>query len=110
VRLSGGQRQRIAIARALIRNPAIWILDEAASALDQATEAAINKTLKKVSQGRTVISVTHRLASVADSDMIYVLDHGGLVEHGTHHALLQRHGLYTKLWESQGIPQAAAWA
>ncbi len=110
VRLSGGQRQRIAIARALIRNPAIWILDEAASALDQATEAAINKTLKKVSQGRTVISVTHRLASVADSDMIYVLNHGSLVEHGTHHALLQRHGLYTKLWQSQGVPQAAAWA
>jgi len=110
VRLSGGQRQRIAIARALIRNPAIWILDEAASALDQATEAAINRTLKKVSQGRTVISVTHRLASAADSDMIYVLNHGSLVEHGTHHALLQRHGLYTKLWESQGVPQAAAWA
>jgi ATP-binding cassette subfamily B protein len=108
VRLSGGQRQRIAIARALIRNPAIWILDEAASALDQATEAAINKTLKKVSQGRTVISVTHRLASAADSDMIYVLNHGSLVEHGTHHALLQRHGLYSKLWESQGVPQAAA--
>src|SRR5262245_9957608 len=109
-RLSGGQRQRIAIAHALIRNPAIWILDEAASALDQATEAAINMTLKKVSQGRTVISVTHRLASVADSDMIYVLNQGSLVEHGTHYALLQRRGLYSKLWESQGVPQATAWA
>lgn len=102
VRLSGGQRQRIAIARALIRNPAILILDEAASALDQATEAAINKTLKKVSQGRTVVSVTHRLTSVAHSDMIYVLNHGRLVEQGTHDALLQRHGLYSKLWQSQG--------
>jgi len=102
VRLSGGQRQRIAIARALIRNPAILILDEAASALDQATEAAINQTLKKVAQGRTVVTVTHRLASVADSDMIYVLDNGRLVEQGTHHTLLQRHGLYSKLWQSQG--------
>jgi ATP-binding cassette subfamily B protein len=102
VRLSGGQRQRIAIARALVRNPAILILDEAASALDQTTEAAINKTLKKVSQGRTVISVTHRLTSVTDSDMIYVLDHGCLVEQGTHHTLRQRHGLYSSLWQSQG--------
>ena len=107
VRLSGGQRQRIAIARALIRNPAILVLDEAASALDQATEAAINKTLKKVSQGRTVISVTHRLTSITDSDIIYVLNHGRLVEQGTHHTLLQRHGLYSKLWLSQGDTQAA---
>jgi ABC-type enterochelin transport system ATPase subunit len=75
---------------------------DAGSALDQATEAAINKTLKKVSQGRTVISVTHRLASVADSDIIYVLNHGRLVEQGTHHTRLQRHGLYSKLWRSQG--------
>ena len=102
VRLSGGQRQRIAIARALVRNPTILILDEAASALDQATEAAINKTLKKVSQGRTVISVTHRLTSVVDSDIIYVLNRGRLVEQGTHPTLLQRHGLYSKLWRSQG--------
>ncbi len=107
VRLSGGQRQRIAIARALIRNPAILVLDEAASALDQATEAAINKTLKKVSQGRTVISVTHRLTSITDSDIIYVLNRGRLVEQGTHHTLLQRHGLYSKLWLSQGDTQAA---
>ena len=110
VRLSGGQRQRIAMARALIRNPAILILDEAASALDQATEAAIHKTLKKVSQGRTVISVTHRLTSVVDSDTIYVLNQGRLVEQGTHHALLQRHGLYSKLWRSQGNTQGAVLA
>lgn len=102
VRLSGGQRQRIAIARALIRNPAILILDEAASALDQATEAAINKTLKKVSHGRTVITVTHRLASVVNSDMIYVLNNGRLVEQGIHDVLLQHRGLYRKLWQSQG--------
>ena len=110
VRLSGGQRQRIAMARALVRNPAILILDEAASALDQATEAAINRTLKKVSQGRTVISVTHRLTSVTDSDMIYVLNHGRLVEQGTHHTLLQRHGLYNKLWRSQEDTKSAALA
>jgi ATP-binding cassette subfamily B protein len=107
VRLSGGQRQRIAMARALVRNPAILILDEAASALDQATEAAIHETLKKVSQGRTVISVTHRLTSIVDSDIIYVLNHGRLVEQGTHHTLLQRHGLYSKLWRSQGDTKAA---
>jgi len=101
VRLSGGQRQRIAMARALVRNPAILILDEAASALDQATEAAINRTLNKVSQGRTVISVTHRLTSITDSDIIYVLNQGRLVEQGTHHTLLQHNGLYNELWRSQ---------
>jgi ATP-binding cassette subfamily B protein len=110
VRLSGGQRQRIAIARALVRNPAILILDEAASALDQGTEAAINRTLNKVSQGRTVISVTHRLTSVTNSDMIYVLNHGRLVEQGTHHTLLQHQGLYRTLWRSQEDTKTAVLA
>ncbi len=104
VRLSGGQRQRIAIARALIRNPEILILDEAASALDQVTAAAIHQTLHNVARGRTVISVTHRLASVVDHDAIYVFNHGRIVEQGTHDVLLQRNGLYRKLWQSQERP------
>ena len=106
----GDSASALPLARALVRNPAILILDEAASALDQATEAAIHKTLKKVSQGRTVISVTHRLTSIVDSDIIYVLNHGRLVEQGTHHTLLQHHGLYSKLWQSQGDTKAAVLA
>jgi ATP-binding cassette subfamily B protein len=101
-RLSGGQRQRMAIARAIIRNPAILLLDEATSALDSRTEAAINATLSRVGRGRTTISVTHRLASVVNADRIYVFDQGTLMEQGTHSELLQREGLYAQLWREQG--------
>ncbi len=104
-RLSGGQRQRIAIARAIIRNPAILLLDEATSALDQSTEAAINATLEKISSGRTVVFVTHRLTSVVDADQIVVLDRGKLVESGTHEELLRKRGLYSQLWRKQGGKQ-----
>ncbi len=99
--LSGGQRQRVAIARAILRNPALLLLDEATSALDPATEAAINATLQRVSAGRTTISVTHRLASVVNADLIVVLDAGRLVEQGTHTQLLQAGGLYARLWDEQ---------
>ena len=99
--LSGGQRQRIAIARAIVRNPAILILDEATSALDQTTEAAINSTLRKIGAGRTVIAVTHRLASTADADKVVVLDRGKLVEAGTHAELLARKGVFNELWRKQ---------
>lgn len=99
--LSGGQRQRIAIARAIIRDPAILILDEATSSLDQATEAAIAATLQRLAKRRTVISVTHRLTSVVNADRIFVLDGGKLIEAGTHQDLLQRHGLYSKIWQKQ---------
>ena len=101
-RLSGGQRQRMAIARAILRNPAILVLDEATSALDPRTEAAINETLSRIGHGRTTISVTHRLSSVVNADRIYVLDRGSLVEDGTHDELLQREGLYAQLWQEQG--------
>jgi ABC-type multidrug transport system fused ATPase/permease subunit len=101
-RLSGGQRQRIAIARAIVRNPAILLLDEATSALDPATEAAINTTLNRLSRGRTTIFVTHRLSSVVTADMIYVLDRGRMVEHGRHNELLARGGVYAHLWQQQG--------
>ncbi|MGL4240951.1 MAG: ABC transporter ATP-binding protein [Beijerinckiaceae bacterium] len=99
--VSGGQRQRMAIARALVRNPAILLLDEATSALDQTTERSITRTLNKVAKGRTVISVTHRLTSVVDMDAVYVLEKGKLAEHGTHAELLKKKGLYYRLWQDQ---------
>ncbi len=99
--LSGGQRQRIAIARAILRAPAILVLDEATSALDPGTEAAINATLARLGKGRTVISVTHRLRVASEADQIFVLQDGALVEDGTHHALLAQAGLYRQLWQKQ---------
>ncbi len=100
-RLSGGQRQRLAIARAILRNPAILLLDEATSALDPHTEAAINATLSRLAHGRTTISVTHRLSSAVHADRIYAFDRGELREQGTHAELLQRGGLYAQLWREQ---------
>jgi ATP-binding cassette subfamily B protein len=100
-RLSGGQRQRIAVARALVRDPAILVLDEATSALDPATEEAINRTLAGLSKGRTVLSVTHRLRSVQNCDRIFVMEQGHLVEQGSHAELLQARGIYQQLWQKQ---------
>lgn len=99
--MSGGQRQRIAIARALVRDPAILLLDEATSALDQTTEAAINRTLKRIAGGRTVIFITHRLTSVTDMDEIIVLNGGKVAQRGKHAELLTQRGLYRKLWDDQ---------
>jgi ATP-binding cassette subfamily B protein len=99
--LSGGQRQRIALARALVRDPAILVLDEATSALDPATEAAFVDTLRHLSRDRTVISVTHRLSSATDADSIIVLEGGRVCEQGTHEDLLRRAGVYHHLWDQQ---------
>jgi ATP-binding cassette subfamily B protein len=99
--LSGGQRQRIAIARALLRDPRVLVLDEATSALDAATETSINKMLERVAKGRTVVSVTHRLASIVTMDRIFVMDRGRVVEQGRHDQLLALGGVYTRLWEKQ---------
>jgi ATP-binding cassette subfamily B protein len=105
--LSGGQRQRLAIARALLRNPAILLLDEATSALDPETEAQIQATLARVTKGLTTIMVTHRLSSAANAEQIFVLDRGLLVEQGTHAELLAARGLYARLYEEQqGAAQA----
>ncbi len=100
-RLSGGQRQRVAIARALVRNPKLLLLDEATSALDPQTEAAVNATLQRVGQDRTVLSVTHRLDAVVHADRILVFDRGQLIEQGTHAELLGQDGLYAQLWSQQ---------
>lgn len=99
--LSGGQRQRIAIARALVRNPSVLLLDEATSALDQTTEAAINRTLRKVAKDHTMIFSTHRLTSVVDMDEIIVMNEGQVIERGSHRALLSAGGVYCKLWADQ---------
>ena len=99
--ISGGQQQRIALARAILRNPAVLLLDEATSALDSQTESAINATLVKLAKGRTVISATHRLTSVVNSDCIFVLEKGELIEQGTHEELLNLQGMYYWLWWKQ---------
>ena len=100
-RLSGGQRQRVAIARAIVRDPAILLLDEATSALDPTTEAAVNSTLERLGRQRTVISVTHRLASTVHADKILVFERGRLVEQGTSSELLAQGGMYKRLWDKQ---------
>lgn len=98
---SGGQRQRLAIARAILRNPSILFLDEATSALDPVSEAAINQTFAKLAADRTVISVTHRLATVTEFDQIFVFGEGKLLEGGSHRELLQKGGYYKQLWDKQ---------
>jgi ATP-binding cassette, subfamily B, bacterial len=97
--LSGGQRQRIALARALIRNPAILILDEATSALDQATEAAILTTIDHIAKERTIIMITHRIAHGMRADQIFVLENGNIVQAGNHQELLKQGGIYATLWQ-----------
>ncbi|HVA23291.1 MAG TPA: ABC transporter transmembrane domain-containing protein [Chloroflexota bacterium] len=99
--LSGGQRQRIALARAILHDPAILVLDEATSALDPGTEALFNQTLAQFARGRTVISVTHRLAGVVAADVIFVMANGRVVEQGNHQQLVSGNGVYAHLWQKQ---------
>ena len=99
--LSGGQRQRIAIARALYRDPIMLALDEATSAVDNETEAAIQRSLARASRGRSVLVVAHRLSTVRHADCIHVLSDGRIVESGTHRQLLERRGVYAGLWRLQ---------
>ena len=100
-RLSGGQKQRIGIARALIRDPAVFILDEATSNLDSRSEEHVMDTIWNVSEGRTTVMVSHRLMTVQKADRIYVLDQGRIVENGTHDDLLSANGLYRRIWDEQ---------
>jgi ATP-binding cassette subfamily B protein len=100
-KLSGGQRQRIAIARAILKNPPILILDEATSAVDNETEAAIARSLEKITQNRTTIAIAHRLSTIRHADCIYVMESGSIIEAGTHEALLAQAGVYANLWQVQ---------
>ncbi|MBV2129903.1 ABC transporter ATP-binding protein [Arsukibacterium indicum] len=101
VKLSGGQRQRIAIARVLLKNAPILILDEATSALDSEVEAAIQASLNKLMDGKTVIAIAHRLSTIAQMDRLIVLDNGTIVEQGTHTELITAGGIYAQLWAHQ---------
>ena len=101
VKLSGGQRQRIAIARVLLQNAPILILDEATSSLDSITEKTIQENLDRAMGQKTVIAIAHRLSTIAHLDRILVFDQGRIVEDGDHHALLAKQGFYAKLWSMQ---------
>ncbi|MCZ0925949.1 ABC transporter ATP-binding protein/permease [Halomonas janggokensis] len=101
VKLSGGQRQRIAIARVLLKNAPILVLDEATSALDSEVEAAIQEQLDTLMEGKTVIAIAHRLSTIAMLDRLIVVDEGRIVESGTHAQLLEKNGIYARLWRRQ---------
>jgi len=101
VKLSGGQRQRVAIARVLLKDAPILVLDEATSALDSEAEAAVQDNVARLMEGKTVIAIAHRLSTIASMDRIVVLDKGRIVEEGTPSALLERGGLYARLWKRQ---------
>jgi ATP-binding cassette subfamily B protein len=101
LKLSGGEKQRVAIARTLLKNPAILIFDEATSALDSRAEQAIQAQLKEIARSRTTMVIAHRLSTVADAQQILVLDHGRIVERGTHQSLLAADGLYAQMWQRQ---------
>jgi ATP-binding cassette, subfamily B, heavy metal transporter len=101
LKLSGGEKQRVGIARVILKDPKILVLDEATSSLDSATEADVQGALEEASRGRTTIVVAHRLSTIADADQILVLEHGHIVERGRHGALIAAGGLYADLWRRQ---------
>ena len=101
LKLSGGEKQRVAIARVMLKNPPVLVLDEATSALDSRTEQALQDALERIATGRTTLVIAHRLSTVIDADEIIVLEHGSVIERGTHMQLLARRGLYADMWRRQ---------
>ena len=108
LKLSGGEKQRVGIARTLLKDPPLLLLDEATSALDTETEQSIKEALARAGHGRTVITIAHRLSTIAEADQIIVLEHGEVVERGTHDDLLAREGRYAQLWHKQLSEDVAA--
>ena len=105
--LSGGEQQRIAIARAILKNAPILILDEATAFADPDNEVRVQQALSALSKGKTVIMIAHRLSSITDADCIYVLQDGEIVESGTHSGLIKKNGIFTKMWKNYS--EAAEW-
>jgi len=101
LKLSGGEKQRVAIARTLLKNPQILIFDEATSALDSHSEKAINQELQSISTNKTTLVIAHRLSTIVNADTILVLEHGKIIERGTHEQLLKQHGHYAAMWALQ---------
>ncbi|VAV89935.1 Efflux ABC transporter, permease/ATP-binding protein mlr7818, partial [hydrothermal vent metagenome] len=101
LKLSGGEKQRVGIARAILKNPAILVLDEATSSLDSDTEREVQLALNDAAKGRTSIAIAHRLSTIQDADLILVIDAGRLVEQGNHDQLLAQNGIYARMWKRQ---------
>ncbi|HRP67722.1 MAG TPA: ATP-binding cassette domain-containing protein, partial [Thauera sp.] len=108
LKLSGGEKQRVAIARTLLKNPPVLIFDEATSALDSANERAIQAEIKSAAHGKTTLVIAHRLSTVVDAHEILVMEHGRIVERGTHLELLAAHGRYAGMWALQQSAQRLA--